>query len=444
MRCNRGEGTSPPVCSASVWVVIVMRSSDSTWVGAQPAPPVSPGTRTHLPRTHPQEISRAEWQQVDVVPRVVPRHTRDRTATPAPSGSLLVASPAAPFARRMATHRLRVNMERLLAACERMAASELHEKPARRRYETYLKVLQRYWHELASATHGTDKWLGEYRRKIEHLTDLVDEEKLRSSVPVVAHSRAHDQPHLSRKQANEELSCRLQAANRVQSELRRELVSKLAPAAGSALAATLQRASALPPLPPGAPSAGEERGGEAASDEASGGVRARRKASQENGEAGGAHDGGAAARRGAAAAVHDGGVGARGGVDGRVEEARPAEMDRLHDVQRQLQESLIDETAQMAAELRERSLLARKAIAADCSTLASTDAVIDSNQSAMDTINPRLQEQLKRMKQSSCNVWLMMLVVAILFIVTFFMMKLFPKRKHAPPIQHAAMTPMLP
>eukprot|EP00966_Prymnesium_polylepis_P322197 7378464-Prymnesium_polylepis.3 len=82
--------------------------------------------------------------------------------------------------------RLRVNMERLLASCERMAAAgDIHAKADRRRYETYLGVLQRYWHELCDASNGGDEWLGEYRRKIDHLTDLIDDEKLRA-VPVVA------------------------------------------------------------------------------------------------------------------------------------------------------------------------------------------------------------------------------------------------------------------
>ena len=53
-----------------------------------------------------------------------------------------------------------------------------------------------------------------------------------------------------------------------------------------------------------------------------------------------------------------------------------------------------------------------------------------------------LQEQIRRMSQSSCYVWIMLLLVSVLFMMTFIMMKLFPKRKlTAPPA--AALHPAL-
>ena len=151
------------------------------------------------------------------------------------------------------TTRLRVNLERLLLSCERMTeGSDLHCKGGRRRFETYLSVLQRYWHELAKES---DEGLAEYRRKIEYLADLIDESKLRSG-SMVSQSQAHNQPELTREQANAELSSRLATANRAHEELRIQLVGRLSgsePTGGElgALARSLARASAL--SPPAAP-----------------------------------------------------------------------------------------------------------------------------------------------------------------------------------------------
>lgn len=263
-----------------------------------------------------------------------------------------------------------VNLSRLIAACERVSVAALEEPRERRRQEAFLSHLHAQWLSLASLSHNGHPSLNEFRRKIEHLADVVEAGKMRCG----GGGQAHNQPHLSRAQANGELCRRISATSRVEEARRQELVSgregrggreegreagreegggreggievERDGGEGSSLKDTLRRARALPPLPshplPAVhPAAESERV---------------------------AHGGGSAS----AAAVARG-LGSEGGSEGRGGE--DGEMDRLHDVQRQLQESLIGETAQMAAQLRERSLLSRKAITSDSSTLDSTTAV---------------------------------------------------------------------
>lgn len=260
--------------------------------------------------------------------------------------------------------RLCVNLERLLASCERMSTSELRLKDGRRRYETYLSVLQRYWRELATITNGSNQNLGEYRRKIEHLTDLVDDEKLRTGVNVVFQAQTHHQPNITREQANEELSHYLLNANRVHEELRRELVNKLGtPVQG--VGDVSQRVGALPLRPVIRPEGSVVSEEEVALDPFNSLGRLG-AVSQPMGENIIQHTGELAKlSKSAGFELAD---------EGHQNDASHAE--RFQQIQRQLQETLIDETAQLAAELRDRSLLSRKAIAADVTTLDSTEKVI--------------------------------------------------------------------
>ena len=121
------------------------------------------------------------------------------------------------------TQRCKVNLERLLRCCERLA-DEMRTEADRRRLLTYLSVLERYWHELDAARCNA-ALLAEYRRKIEHIGDLLDDEKmLAGSGGALARSRLRNHTTLSREQANSELASRLNAASRVQQELRSQLM----------------------------------------------------------------------------------------------------------------------------------------------------------------------------------------------------------------------------
>ena len=53
-------------------------------------------------------------------------------------------------------------------------------------------------------------------------------------------------------------------------------------------------------------------------------------------------------------------------------------------------------------------------------------------QAEMDAVNEKLKQQIAAMRKSSCWVCLMLLMVCLLFVFTFVLMKIFPKRK--PPI----------
>ena len=88
----------------------------------------------------------------------------------------------------------------------------------------------------------------------------------------------------------------------------------------------------------------------------------------------------------------------------------------------------------MAAELKNKSLHARKAVGDDMATLEQTEETLDSNQDAMDVNNRKLKEQTIAMRRSTCWVWLMLLAVCVIFVLMFILMKIFPKRK--PPTLH--------
>ena len=57
--------------------------------------------------------------------------------------------------------------------------------------------------------------------------------------------------------------------------------------------------------------------------------------------------------------------------------------------------------------------------------------MLDLNQAKIDENNERLKQQVKSMSASTCWTWLMLLVVCMLFVATFFFMKVFSKKKPA-------------
>ena len=84
------------------------------------------------------------------------------------------------MAAASSTAHTKINLDRLLRSCDALGDS-LADKAARRRFVTYLTVLQRYWHDLDAAGES-EVVLGEYRRRIERLAELVDEGKMLSGV----------------------------------------------------------------------------------------------------------------------------------------------------------------------------------------------------------------------------------------------------------------------
>jgi hypothetical protein len=156
--------------------------------------------------------------------------TRDSRAAHAPAStskmgleSLSARSGLESLCWADATQITRVNLERLLRCSERLA-DEIKTESDRRRLLTYLSVMERYWHELEAAKCSAAV-LAEYRRKIEHIGDLLDDEKmLTGSGGALARSRLHNHATLTREEANSELASRLNAANRVQQELRSQLM----------------------------------------------------------------------------------------------------------------------------------------------------------------------------------------------------------------------------
>lgn len=151
------------------------------------------------------------------------RSTSTCTGLPPPFASGERATRTGLVREPMTAPRVRVNLERLIRSCEVMSG-EIQEKRARRRFETYLSVLQRYWHELA-ATRCSEEVLGEYRRKIEYLADLLDDDKLLAGGGAgLARSQAANSNSLTREEANAELQMRLSTATRIQEQLRSQLM----------------------------------------------------------------------------------------------------------------------------------------------------------------------------------------------------------------------------
>ena len=114
------------------------------------------------------------------------------------------------IAAALAALRLETNLQRLLRSCEQLSEAPDDGVAQRRRLATYLSVLDRYWHELSAVPAKRQQCppdeLGEYRRRIEQLADLLDDEKLLATASSATATRTHSNSRLSREQANAELS----------------------------------------------------------------------------------------------------------------------------------------------------------------------------------------------------------------------------------------------
>ena len=337
------------------------------------------------------------------------------------------------------------NLVRLLSSCERLSASlssgrvEQSTRADRRRFETYLAVLQRLWHELASGGAGntvSETLLSEYRRKIERLAELLDADRMISgSGSSLAFTQAQCNSLLSRTQANAELSSRLQTTTCMQEALRSQL---LRPGGGGGGGGSSSSGGV------GGSEAGEGDGLGGGGGEDSGGG-----GGGVSGGGGGAGGGGACAAGASsggslacaapaafasrapfnssfAARAGLRGAGGAGGAGGRGVEAESLKTTLAE--QRELHESLLSDLADSVGQLRDRSLQARQAVRDDNTTLDSTSTRLDGNKSQLDENNSRLRTLTGTMRSSTCLICMMLVVVCMLFVGTFLMMKVVPKR----------------
>lgn len=315
--------------------------------------------------------------------------------------------------------RTRVNLERLLRCSEKLG-NELSGEPDRRRLLTYLSVLERYWHEL-DAARCSKAVLDEYRRKIEHIGDLLDDEKmLAGSGGALARSQAHNNASLTREQANSELASRLNAASRVQQALRSQLMQHVEGVAGGGDTSSLASFTSLGALPatscagsmPSCSSTGAATAAAATAAAASSLFL----------------EPGAAERAALVGAGRFGGAGTGGGGGGGGGSAEPESLGRALENQRELQDDLIEDLGELVAQMKDKSMAAREAVKDDTAVLDSTGNVIDLNQAKLDASNEALKQQINATRGSTCITWLMLLLVCLLFVSMFFFMKLFKKK----------------
>lgn len=315
--------------------------------------------------------------------------------------------------------RVRVNLERLLRCSEKLG-NELSGESDRRRLLTYLSVLERYWHEL-DAARCSKAVLDEYRRKIEHIGDLLDDEKmLAGSGGALARSQAHNNASLTREQANSELASRLNAASRVQQALRSQLMQHVEGVATSGDASSHASCAAVDALPamcagsmPGCSSVGAATAAAATAAAASSLFL----------------EPGAAERAALVGAMGGAGSGSGGGGNGGGDgSAEPEGLGRTLETQRELQDDLLEDLGELVAQMKDKSLQAREAVKDDTAVLDATGNVIDLNQAKLDASNEALKQQINAMRGSTCITWLMLLLVCLIFVFMFFFMKLFKKK----------------
>ena len=81
---------------------------------------------------------------------------------------------------------VRVNLVRLLSSTEKLSnALATSDKHTKRRYETYVKVLSKYWQELSDGRETPADALTEYRRRIDRLAELVERDAERGEERLV-------------------------------------------------------------------------------------------------------------------------------------------------------------------------------------------------------------------------------------------------------------------
>ena len=324
-------------------------------------------------------------------------------------------APKPPTWQHPTPSKIKTDLERLLKSCDRLSQSGVHISE-RRKFETFLSTLTRLWQELqkqseqrewlgGSVACCSEAQLGEYRRHIERLAELLDDGKLLSGAgSQLALTQALCNGNLTREQANAELSSRLHATSRMQQALRNQL---LGPAASSSQ-------QAVEPSPPDStPGAGCAAC--AASSSSSSLEQPPRNA---------------AAAATSSTASRESLFGASGGrLGGGADAAEAESLSRTLADQREMQEEALSDLSKMAAGLRDRTLKAQSAVRAHCSTLETTSAAVESNQTRLNAVNTKLRQQLRSMSSSTCYILLMLMMVTILFMFTYMLMKIAPKRR---------------
>ena len=300
----------------------------------------------------------------------------------------------------------RVNLARLLRACDKLSNGGLSTRAERRRLDTYLVTLRQQCKELEDARCAAPL-LTEYWRRIDRLEELLDAGKLRTGMgSALAFTQAQCNASLTREQANAELTNRLHATSRMQEELRSQLLQQPGADADGAPAPTdaaheAVAAAAEPGAGMGAAAAVAIANGATASGRASGGG------------SGGSGGGGS------------GGGGQRYDVEAEALSETLAS-------QREQQEQLLERILLSVGDMKQRQLSANAAVRQDAGTLDAMGNTLDGNRAQLDDNMGKLRQQLQSMSVSTCATCLMMIVVCVLWVLTFVLMKTVPKR--APPV----------
>jgi hypothetical protein len=110
------------------------------------------------------------------------------------------------------------------------------------------------------------------------------------------------------------------------------------------------------------------------------------------------------------------------------EEASASELAAL-ETERRAHDALLESTAEMAGQLKQRMLLAQSALRADNATLDLTDDAMSANAAKVDAEARRIQATRRAMRANCCTNWLIALAVILLFVTTLIFIRIFP----APP-----------
>ena len=315
----------------------------------------------------------------------------------------------------------RVNLARLLRACDKLSNGGLSTRAERRRLDTYLVTLRQQCKELEDARCAAPL-LTEYWRRIDRLEELLDAGKLRTGMgSALAFTQAQCNASLTREQANAELTNRLHATSRMQEELRSQLLQQPGADADGAPAPTdaaheAVAAAAEPGAGMGAAAAVAIANGATASGRASGGG------------SGGSGSGGSGS--GGSGSGGSGGGGSGGG--GQRYDVEAEALSETLASQREQQEQLLERILLSVGDMKQRQLSANAAVRQDAGTLDAMGNTLDGNRAQLDDNMGKLRQQLQSMSVSTCATCLMMIVVCVLWVLTFVLMKTVPKR--APPV----------
>eukprot|EP01083_Nonionella_stella_P071208 191148_1 len=96
--------------------------------------------------------------------------------------------------------------------------------------------------------------------------------------------------------------------------------------------------------------------------------------------------------------------------------------------EQELQDQLTDEVVELSEALKASAVAMRGTLTRDEQSLEHIDTLVDSNIQRTGVINKRMQKHLDQVRRNLCSSFGMYLMVFLLFALTFFIIKLFPKR----------------